>query len=138
MKGMIKFYNKDKGFGFVVNENNQEYYFNHSVIPSGKIPNSGDIVEFKVDILSGRLPNQKVPIKEMQILDKHMSKSFKKRGNNGLQHHDDRPTCPKCNRKATPRLVTLSGMPEKSLCPYCGGVIQQFMSPMGIVVRKFF
>ncbi|MBO4576886.1 MAG: cold shock domain-containing protein, partial [Neisseriaceae bacterium] len=48
MKGMIKFYNKDKGFGFVVGENNQDYYFNHAVIPFGKMPNSGDMIEFEV------------------------------------------------------------------------------------------
>lgn len=47
MKGMIKFYNKDKGFGFVVGEDNQEYYFNHQAIAYGELPDAGRYCEFE-------------------------------------------------------------------------------------------
>lgn len=47
MKGMIKFYNKDKGFGFVVGEDNQEYYFNHKAIAYGELPAAGCHCEFE-------------------------------------------------------------------------------------------
>ena len=48
MQGMVKFYNKEKGFGFVVDESNKDFYFNHSAIPYGYIPEAGDVVKFEV------------------------------------------------------------------------------------------
>lgn len=44
MKGKIKFYNRSKDFGFILGENQQEYYFN---VSSLKIPRENDEVEFE-------------------------------------------------------------------------------------------
>ncbi len=49
MKGLIKFYNTEKGFGFIVGEDNNEYYFNHRAITYGEMPKSGAHCEFETE-----------------------------------------------------------------------------------------
>lgn len=115
MKGMIKFYNKEKGFGFVVGEDNEEYYFNHSVIPFGKMPNSGDMIEFDTNLnATGKHKNPEIAT--MNFLQKQQS----------INANDGKVTCPHCQVRVLPRLTTYYGKAERSLCPLCGGTIRDF------------
>jgi len=45
MEGKIKFYNRSKGFGFIIGEDGQEYYFNEAGINA---PDQGDTVSFRL------------------------------------------------------------------------------------------
>lgn len=137
MKGMIKFYNKDKGFGFVVGENGQDYYFDRTAF-TGNEPTENAVVQFKVDIMSGRHPKHKLPpIMHLELLNEQARISIKKHGKNKAEQQDERPTCRKCDRKITPKLVTLRGRAEKSLCPFCGAIVETYMSPVRKVILRY-
>lgn len=119
MKGMIKFYNKDKGFGFVVGENNQDYYFNQKVIPFGHIPNSGDMIEFEVSDKPTSNKHKEPTIAKMTLTGEQAT---------GMNNpSDSRVECPHCHKRVMPRVVTHYGRAERSLCPLCGGVVAEFV-----------
>ena len=118
MKGMIKFYNKDKGFGFVVGENNQDYYFNQKVIPFGHIPNSGDMIEFEVSDKPTSNKHKEPTIAKMTLTGEQAKGTH--------DTNDSRIECPHCHKKIMPRLVTYYGQANRSLCPLCGGVVAEF------------
>ncbi|MDE5413977.1 cold shock domain-containing protein [Alkalihalobacterium chitinilyticum] len=46
MKGRIKYYNELKGFGFIVAEDNNDYFFHVSNLKSLQLPTLGALVEF--------------------------------------------------------------------------------------------
>ena len=48
MKGIVKWFNDEKGFGFIVSDNNEDIFVHYSAIKSEgyKTLNQGDIVEF--------------------------------------------------------------------------------------------
>lgn len=47
MKGRIKYYNQAKGFGFIVGEDNNDYFMHISNVKSYELPEQGSLVEFK-------------------------------------------------------------------------------------------
>mgnify|MGYP003518701910 CR=1 FL=1 len=51
MKGTVKNFNKDKGFGFITAENGKDVFFHYSAIQmsSYKVVATGDSVEFDVE-----------------------------------------------------------------------------------------
>ena len=52
MKGSVKMFNKEKGFGFIRAEDNQDYFFHYSSIISDehyKSLEQGDNVVFEID-----------------------------------------------------------------------------------------
>ena len=124
MKGMIKFYNKEKGFGFIVSENNNEYYFDSKVITFGHIPNSGDLVEF--EIYEKLKNNEKNPkIKTMTFLGQSADKTV----------NDSRILCPHCQKSIVPRTITSQGVMLKTYCPFCSKTIKEF--PTSKIVKIF-
>ena len=48
MKGKVKFFNREKGFGFIAGEDNKEYFVHESGIKSGAI-DQDDEVTFDVE-----------------------------------------------------------------------------------------
>ncbi|MCQ2798291.1 MAG: cold shock domain-containing protein [Bacilli bacterium] len=48
MKGTVKMFNKEKGFGFIRGEDNKDYFFHYSdiVMEGYKIAEVGEAVEF--------------------------------------------------------------------------------------------
>jgi len=66
------------------------------------------------------------------------------------QRSDDRVTCPHCNKKMVPRIITDRGSLSKSVCPFCGGTFKDFgwcfiasavygdpSSPQVVTLRRF-
>ncbi len=51
MKGTVKMFNKEKGFGFIHAEDNQDYFFHYSAIlmENYKTAEKGEAVEFEVE-----------------------------------------------------------------------------------------
>lgn len=51
MKGTVKMFNKEKGFGFIRAENGTDYFFHYSalVMDSYKTAEQGEAVEFDVE-----------------------------------------------------------------------------------------
>lgn len=46
MKGTIKWFSTDKGYGFITGNDNQDRYFHVQAIVGSELPNPGDIVTF--------------------------------------------------------------------------------------------
>jgi CspA family cold shock protein len=46
MKGVVKFYNKEKSFGFIKVEKQKDIFFHKSSLSNGYIPQDEDKVEF--------------------------------------------------------------------------------------------
>ena len=49
MKGTVKFFNAQKGFGFIAAEDGKEYFVHQTALPEGVVLNEGDSVEFDVE-----------------------------------------------------------------------------------------
>jgi len=51
MKGTVKMFNKEKGFGFIHAEDNQDYFFHYSALlmENFKTAEKGEEVEFEVE-----------------------------------------------------------------------------------------
>lgn len=51
MKGTVKMFNSEKGFGFIHAEDNQDYFFHYSAIlmDNYKTAEKGEAVEFEVE-----------------------------------------------------------------------------------------
>ncbi len=49
MKGSVKFFNMDKGFGFIAGEDGKEYFVHHSALTAGVTLHESDMVEFEVE-----------------------------------------------------------------------------------------
>ena len=118
MRGTVKFYSKDKGFGFIVGDDDIERFVGVREIIGAKLPENGQIVEFESKEGKKGLYAAKVKII-----------SQGNTGNNVKQ--DDRVTCPKCYKKIYPKLIHDRGFlgnptPRKSLCPFCGSTVKKF------------
>lgn len=46
MKGRVKFFSKEKGFGFITSENNIDYFYHVSDVNDYNLVEYGDFVEF--------------------------------------------------------------------------------------------
>ena len=71
MKGKIKMFNEEKGFGFVLGENSKDFFFHISEIKSLASVQRGDIVEF--------IPTENIKglvAKEIQVLESVAHKNF--------------------------------------------------------------
>ena len=49
MKGTVKFFNPQKGFGFIAGEDGNEYFVHQTALPEGLILNENDAVTFDVE-----------------------------------------------------------------------------------------
>lgn len=123
MKGLVKWFSTDKGYGFITSDSNQDHYFNVRSIVGAELPSNGDSVEFesKMGSKGPRAVNVKITLK-----------AEKQAFSSGRQ--DDRVNCPQCNKKIVPRMITYRGDPQKSVCPYCAATVQTFGSSFGSII----
>ena len=49
MKGKVKFFNRNKGFGFIAGEDGKEYFVHQTGLMEGVILNENDSVTFDVE-----------------------------------------------------------------------------------------
>ncbi|EEE2002201.1 cold shock domain-containing protein [Salmonella enterica subsp. enterica serovar Kotte] len=111
MDGVIKWFSEEKGYGFITDKNNKDYYFHVSDINGALLPEKGNNVSFEIEISSKGERARKVIITQKA---KNTSS-------------DDRlDFCHYCNKKVFPRMITYQGEPQKTVCPYCAGTIKVF------------
>ncbi len=110
MLGTVKWFSQDKGYGFITSENGDDHYFNVQSISGADLPSNGDKVIFESQ--TGTKGPRAYNVTIASKANRHQS--------------DDRIACPSCGKKIVPRLITYRGEPQKSVCPYCGGTVNDF------------
>jgi len=109
-KGTVKWFSKEKGYGFITGEDNQDYFFHIKEVKGTELPNNKDKVEFKTE-------ETKKGLKAVNVKITEKSSATEK---NSLA------TCPHCKKKMVPRVVFKYGSPVESICPFCGKQYKDF------------
>lgn len=117
-KGTIKFYNNEKGFGFIFDEETKsDIYFHINDWKNGSVPNGNDDVKFDLSKSKNNKP---------KAININLLKSANDKKQENFSKNDDRVICHGCNKKIVPRVITDHGTPMKSICPYCATEIAKF------------
>lgn len=111
MDGIVKWFSEEKGYGFITDKYNNDYYFHVSDVKGASLPEKTQSVNFDAETtLKGRRAKNIILTKSNASL------------NNNLDF------CKSCNKKIIPRMITYRGEPQKTVCPYCATVIKNFES----------
>lgn len=115
MEGRVKWFNSDKGYGFISSPEARDHYFNVGSLKGKDFPLEGDKVRFESESSDKGLKALNVEIYESPTTINQSNK-----------RDDPRVICLSCDRKMVPRLITHRGQPEKSVCPYCAHTYKTF------------
>ncbi len=115
MKGIVKWFSYEKGYGYITSDKGEDHYFNVQDVNGAELPAKGDSVSFE-----SKSGNKGPRASEVTITTKSSPKASR--------HSDDRINCPSCRKKIVPRMITYKGNPDKSVCPYCAATVKTFRS----------
>ncbi len=130
MRGKVKWFSKEKGNGYILGDDNQDYHFHVRNLNGTDLPDNGDSVSFEPST------NKRGIIAiDVRIL-------LKNNTSNSSQNSDPRVTCVSCRRKITPRVITYkptfhlrgTDLPKKTICPYCGADYMHLPSNSGCYI----
>ncbi len=120
MQGIVKWFNTEKGYGFITSVSGQDHYFNVQDIIGASLPTNGDSVTFE-----SKSGNKGLRANSIKIIEKPVQNSKNK--------IDDRIGCPSCGKRIVPKIIINRGSLDHSVCPFCGGWIKDFN-----FIRNFF
>ena len=126
MKGTVKWFSLDRGYGFITSESGEDHYFNDQSVNGVALPSNGDSVSFesKIGNKGRRASNVVITAKVAPKRSRTISRSrYIDRNSNKT---DDRIECPGCGKKIVPRLIISDGEPHHSVCPYCAETVKHF------------
>lgn len=109
MDGVVKWFSEEKGYGFITDKNNKDYYFHVSDVKGALLPEKGQIVYFDAETTQKGYRAKNIALTK-----------------NNISTDNSLDFCKNCNRKIIPRMITYRGEPQKTVCPYCATVIKDF------------
>lgn len=115
--GKVKWFSKDKGYGFITDGNDKDYYFSIKDVIGQEIPTIRSSVSFYSK--HNEKGYQATSIRIQQELDKNINSYV---------------SCLRCNKKMVPRIVFAHGCPHHSVCPFCANTYKKFMSPWKSII----
>lgn len=123
MKGTIKSFRSDKGYGFVRAEGGEEYFFHISEFSSDhSLLNLGEAVTFSLDKDNdGRFRAVQMTTERAgapEVAKVHSATG----GTNGLLY------CESCEKSVLPRIGFYKGSPYKGYCPYCASTLKHYFT----------
>ena len=120
MRGTVKWFSQERGYGFATSEDGVDYYFSVREIVGAKLPRNGDGVEFEstTSAKGPRATNVRITIDQEGARRDRSTR-------------DDREECQSCGKRMVPRLYYSYGALVSSICPYCGGLHRDFRGEAG-------
>lgn len=114
MRGKVKWFSQEKGYGFITDERSRDHYFSVQDVQGVDLPGGGDQVDFQSRETSRGQRGSDVHV---------VSRSSEAR------RGDDRVTCDHCGRRMVPRIISYQGQVERSVCPFCAETYCSFSTP---------
>jgi cold shock CspA family protein len=125
MKGTVKWFSVEKGFGYIVDELGAEYYFHARGVRGADSPRAGESVSFVP------IQNQRgVRATQVELTGFAPSAPGADSG-----RHGSRVRCLACSRLMVPRIITgpplgatqrWTPVPKRSICPLCAATYREF------------
>ncbi|WP_161827373.1 cold shock domain-containing protein [Steroidobacter agaridevorans] len=122
MRGKVKWFSREKGYGFITDEQARNHYFSVQDVRGADLPASGDQVQFQSQDTS-RGPRAS----GIQLIARSES----------APRGDDRVRCGHCGRKMVPRLISYQGQVERSVCPFCAETYCDFLLPSSTLLWRW-
>lgn len=115
MRGRIKWFSTERGYGFITDERNEDHHFSVRDVVGAELPNGGESAEF--DAGHG---GRGAFARKVRVVAPRPGKVCQGRA------RDDRVLCNYCQRKMVPRLITYRGDVERTVCPFCTETYEDF------------
>lgn len=113
MRGKVKWFSRERGYGFITDEQARDHYFSVQDVRGADLPSSGDEVQFQ-----SQDTNRGLRASGIQLVA---------RGVEG-RRRDDRVKCGSCGRAMVPRIISYQGQVERSVCPFCAETYCDFLA----------
>lgn len=124
MRGTVKWFSAERGYGFITSKNGDDCYFSVQDVEGFTMPSGGESADF--DEKQG--PKGLRAVRVRLLLPPESARTPTK-------SRDDRAECRHCGKRMVPRIITMQGMLRKSVCPFCGGTHQLFPHPTVIAFK---
>ena len=124
MRGQIKWFSSERGYGFITDERNEDHHFSVRDVVGPVLPEGGEPAEFDAGHGCRGAFARKVRVVGPPRVNARSPRT-----------RDDRITCAYCQRQMVPRVITYQGDVERTVCPFCSGIHQDFAPDFSISWR---